>query len=128
MTCDEEVPIVRGQPEFLSLVVDNLVTNADKYSPIEAPIEILVHPNGNDDVEICVRDYGIGLEESDIEQVFTPFYRSSRAKSQAKGLGLGLAVCKRVLEAQGGSIRAAARPEGGSDFIFSIKRYKDDAE
>jgi PAS domain S-box-containing protein len=128
VTCDAEVPIVRGQPEFLSLVVDNLVTNADKYSPIEAPIQILVHPNGSDDVEVCVRDYGIGLEDSDIEQVFTPFFRSTRAKSQAKGLGLGLAVCKRVLDAQDGSIRAIARPEGGSDFIFSVKRYKDDAQ
>jgi PAS domain S-box-containing protein len=128
VTCDAEVPIVRGQPEFVSLVVDNLVTNADKYSPLEAPIEIIVLPNGSDDVEVCVRDYGIGLEESDLDQVFTPFYRSAPAKAQAKGLGLGLAVCKRVLEAQGGSIRAAARPEGGSDFIFSVKRYRDDRE
>lgn len=126
--CEAEVPIVRGQTEFLILVMDNLVTNADKYSPIEAPIEIIVHPNGNDDVEVCVRDYGIGLEDSDSEHVFTPFYRSTRAKAQAKGLGLGLAVCKRVLEAQGGSIRAVARPEGGSDFIFSVRRYGDDAE
>ena len=128
VTCDAEVPIVRGQPEFLSLVVDNLVNNADKYSPIEAPIEILVRTNGSDDVEVCVRDHGIGLEQSDSEQVFTPFYRSTRAKSQAKGLGLGLAVCKRVLEAQGGSIRAVARPEGGSDFVFNVKRYRDDLE
>jgi PAS domain S-box-containing protein len=128
VTYDVEIPIVRGRPEFLSLVLHNLITNADKYSPIEAPIEILVHPSGEDDVEVCVRDYGIGLDETDSEQVFTPFYRSARAKSQAKGLGLGLAVCKRVLEAQGGSIRAVARPEGGSDFIFSVKRYEDDAQ
>jgi PAS domain S-box-containing protein len=126
VSCDANVPIVRGQQEFLTLVMDNLVTNANKYSPIEAPIEILVHPNGSEDVEVCVRDYGIGLEESDLEQVFTPFYRSARAKAQAKGLGLGLAVCKRIMETQDGSIRAVARPEGGSDFIFSVKRYQYD--
>jgi PAS domain S-box-containing protein len=126
--CEPELPIVGGQPEFLTLLLDNLLTNAHKYSPIEAPIEILVHSNGGDDVEVCVRDYGIGLEASDSEQVFSPFFRSSQAKSRAKGLGLGLAVCKRVVEAQGGSIRAVARPEGGSDFVFSVKPYKDESE
>jgi two-component system sensor histidine kinase KdpD len=106
-------------------VLENLITNADKYSPPEAPIEISVHPSG-EDVAVCVRDYGIGIDDAETEQVFTPFYRSARAKAQAKGIGLGLAVCRRVMEAQGGSIRAAARPEGGSDFVFSIKRYRDD--
>jgi PAS domain S-box-containing protein len=128
VTYDEELPIVQGQSEFLALVIENLITNADKYSPPESTIEVLVHPNGRDDVEVCVRDYGIGLDESDTEQMFTPFYRSARARSQAKGIGLGLAVCKRVMEAQGGSIRAVSRPDGGSDFIFSIKRYRDDGE
>jgi PAS domain S-box-containing protein len=128
VTLDGEIPIVHGQPEFLSLVMDNLVTNADKYSPVERPIEILVRPNGHANVEVCVRDYGIGLDESDTEQVFTPFYRSTQARAQAKGIGLGLAVCKRVLEAQGGNIRAVARPDGGCDFIFSVKRYRDDPE
>ena len=126
VSVDGEIPIVLGQAELLGLVMDNLVTNADKYSPPECPIEILVHPNGRDDVEVCVRDYGIGLDEGDPEQVFTPFYRSARARSQAKGIGLGLAVCKRVIEAQGGTIRAVSRPEGGSDFIFNIKRYRDE--
>jgi PAS domain S-box-containing protein len=125
---DEELPIVQGQSELLALVIENLITNADKYSPPESNIEVLVQANGRDDVEVCVRDYGIGLDESDIEQVFTPFYRSARAKSQAKGIGLGLAVCKRVMEAQGGLLRAVARPDGGSDFIFNVKRYREDDE
>ena len=123
-----ELPIVKGQAEFLNLVIDNLITNADKYSPVDSPIEIIVHPNGRDDVEVCVRDYGIGLNENEIEQVFTPFYRSSRAKGQARGIGLGLAVCKRVMEAQGGSIRAITRSEGGCDFIFSVQQYRDELE
>ncbi|HEV8574525.1 MAG TPA: PAS domain S-box protein [Dehalococcoidia bacterium] len=127
VSSDGEVPIVRGQPALLGLVLDNLITNADKYSPIEVPIEIRVYANGQDEVEVCVRDYGIGLDDSEIEQIFTPFYRSQSAKSQAKGIGLGLAVCKRVMEAQDGTIRAIARAEGGCDFIFSIPRYRGDS-
>jgi K+-sensing histidine kinase KdpD len=105
-------------------VVDNLLSNADKYSPPEAPVEIVLRSTGRENVEVCVRDYGIGLDDTEPDEVFTPFYRSARAKAQAKGVGLGLAVCKRVMEAQGGSIRVAARPEGGCDFIFSVKRHR----
>jgi PAS domain S-box-containing protein len=123
VTADGDIPIIVGQPTFITLVLDNLISNADKYSPPEDPIEINVYRNGRRNVEVCVRDYGIGLDEGEAEQVFTPFYRSPRAEAQAKGLGLGLAVCKRVMEAQGGSIRAVTRPEGGCDFIFSVKRY-----
>ena len=124
VSADGEIPIVVGQPAFVALVLDNLISNADKYSPPETTTEILVHANGRDDVEVCVRDYGIGISGDEAAQVFTPFYRSPRVKDQAKGIGLGLAVCKRVMDAQGGEIRAVGRPEGGCDFIFSLKRYR----
>jgi len=124
VTSEGDIPIILGQPAFIALVLDNLISNADKYSPPENPIEITVHRNGRRNVEVCVRDYGIGLDEEEAEQIFTPFYRSPRAEAQAKGIGLGLAVCRRVMEAQGGTIRAVARPEGGCDFIFTVKRYR----
>jgi PAS domain S-box-containing protein len=123
VSSDNDVPIALGRAEFVTLVLDNLITNADKYSPGEAPIEILVRHEGDSEIEVCVRDHGIGLDDDDLKEVFTPFYRSPKAKSQAKGIGLGLAVCKRVIEAQGGSIRAIARPEGGCDFIFKLHAY-----
>jgi signal transduction histidine kinase len=73
-----------------------------------------------------VRDYGIGLDEVDIDTLFVPFYRSSKAKTQAKGVGLGLAVCKRIVDAQSGQIWAESRPEGGSDFVFTLQATVDD--
>jgi signal transduction histidine kinase len=124
VTTEGDIPIVLGHSDFLALVIDNLITNADKYSQPDAPIEIIVRSNAGEAVEVCVRDRGIGLDEEDVEQVFSPFYRSPRARNQAKGIGLGLAVCKRVMEAQGGSIRAVSRPEGGSDFIFTLTPYR----
>jgi len=120
-----EVPIALGQAESLLLVLDNLISNAHKYSPPDAPIEIRIRANGSEDVEVCVRDYGMGLDQDETEAVFTPFYRSAKAKTHAKGIGLGLAVCKRVIEAQGGSIRAWARPEGGCDFVFSLQQVRE---
>jgi K+-sensing histidine kinase KdpD len=101
------------------LVFDNLLSNADKYSPREEPIEIRIRPVG-DGVGVRVRDSGIGMDPGVEEDVFAPFYRAEEAKAQAKGLGLGLAVCKRVMEAQGGTIRAVVRSEGGCDFVFTL--------
>ena len=51
---------------------------------------------------------------------FTPFYRSDRAKGYASGMGLGLAVCKRIIDAYGGSIEAESPPEGGAEFVLSL--------
>ena len=58
-----------------------------------------------------------GAEEA--AQFFTPFYRSPAAAAKAGGMGLGLAVCRCTLEAQGGSIEAHSRPEGGAAFVFT---------
>jgi PAS domain S-box-containing protein len=121
---DGGTPIVLGVAEFVKLVLENLITNADKYSADDKPIVISTRADGEAMVEVCVRDYGIGLEDGETEQVFIPFYRADAAKSRAKGIGLGLAVCKRVLEVQGGSIRAIARSEGGCDFVFNLKAYR----
>jgi PAS domain S-box-containing protein len=125
VTSEGEIPIVLGQPAVLTLVLENLIANADKYSTPESPIEIRLCANDGKDVEVCVRDWGIGLEENETEEVFAPFYRSERAKTVAKGIGLGLAVCKRVIEAQGGTIRAVTRPEGGCDFVFTLRPASD---
>jgi signal transduction histidine kinase len=116
-----DAPVALGEGTLITLIVDNLISNANKYSPEGAPIEVYLRRNEDDEPEIRVRDYGIGLEEVDVETLFVPFYRSSRAKGQAKGVGLGLAVCKRVVEAQDGRIWAESRPDGGSDFLFTLK-------
>jgi signal transduction histidine kinase len=55
-----------------------------------------------------------------MERVFDAFYRAPGARNKASGMGLGLAVCRRVVEAQGGKIWAENRPEGGCDFVFTV--------
>jgi PAS domain S-box-containing protein len=118
---DPELPLALGQATLVSLVLENLLSNADKYSPPEARIDVIARPNEAGEPEICVRDYGVGIDADEAEAIFTPFYRSPKAKSLAKGMGLGLAVCKRVIKAQNGRISVTARPGGGCDFIFCLQ-------
>jgi signal transduction histidine kinase len=99
----------------------NLLSNADKYSPPETPIDVsLRFDDATRCIEVAVRDYGIGLGNEDKETIFEPFYRSKRSRAYAKGMGLGLAVCRRVTEALGGRIWVE-QPGEGSRFVFQLK-------
>jgi signal transduction histidine kinase len=111
--------MVFASPDYVEQVMNNLISNADKYSPGGAPIEVTVkRSNGEVSVDVLDRGAGIPPEESDL--IFEPFYRSRRTAAKAEGIGVGLAVCKRVIEAQHGRLWARARPGGGSDFGFAL--------
>lgn len=120
LTVAEAVPIASGEPALVTHVLENLLSNATKYSPPAATVTISVGTNQRKQPEVTVIDQGIGFSEEDAAQLFTPFYRSRAASLKAGGMGLGLAVCKRILEVQGGSIEARSRPEGGAEFRFAL--------
>jgi signal transduction histidine kinase len=111
--------VVAASAGYVEQVVNNLISNAAKYSPEDAPIEIAVERVGNE-VAVDVLDRGNGIAPEEAEQVFEPFYRSPRTAGGAPGIGVGLAVCKRVIEAQHGHLWARPRPGGGSDFGFAL--------
>ena len=111
--------VVDADRTYLTLLLENFLSNADKYSPPDAPIEVEVSGTG-DQACVVVLDRGIGISEADAERVFTPFYRAEAAKAQANGLGIGLAVCKRLVDVQGGTIWARPRAGGGSEFGFAL--------
>jgi two-component system sensor histidine kinase KdpD len=108
---------VLGVERHLEQILQNLVGNAYKYSPRGKPIDLYVF-EAEACVQISVADRGIGLQ--DAEAVFTPFHREQGADGVAMGLGLGLAVCKTLVEAQGGRIWAESREGGGSIFTFTL--------
>jgi two-component system, OmpR family, sensor histidine kinase VicK len=112
--------IVLGDPTLTSLVVENLVGNADKYSPSGQCIEVSLDFVEGPSAMVCVADRGPGLTDEEVDQVFAPFYRTVAAKNTASGMGLGLAVCKKAIEEQGGQIGARARPGGGTEFWFTL--------
>jgi PAS domain S-box-containing protein len=119
--------IIEADRTYLELVMENLLSNADKYSPAHTEIEVVLRV---DDVEarVSVLDRGIGMGEADTDKLFTPFYRADSAKSHANGIGIGLAVCKRVIDSQGGRIWARPRDGGGSELAFALPLAQDFGE
>lgn len=111
--------IVEADRGYLELLLENLLSNADKYSPLEAPIEIAVEAR-EQDVEVVVRDRGIGIDPDDVERLFATFYRSDAAKRMSGGLGIGLSACRHIVALLGGRISARLRDGGGSDFAFIL--------
>ena len=114
----------RGNSVFAEQVIANLVNNAEKYSPAGTEIEIrLTVAEGY--CVVSVLDRGIGFPNGDALRLFVPFYRSPEAKRLGSGLGIGLSVCKRAVEVQGGTIWCTPREGGGSEFSFTLPLAED---
>ena len=125
------VRIVSGPPalhamidgERVRVVLRNLLDNAVKYSsPTSRPVEITAAQDGHDLV-IRVADDGIGIPDGDLDRVFEPFFRVDRSRSRGTGgYGLGLSICKRVMEAHGGSISVERRMGSGTSFVLAFPK------
>lgn len=120
------LPPVLAQPTYVDQIVYNLITNATKYSRPGTPIEVEAHQMA-DTVEIVVRDRGEPMDPAELELFFEPFFRSSRAR-YVSGAGLGLTVCRRLVEAQSGRIWARQRDGGGLEIGFSLPVAEDEAD
>jgi K+-sensing histidine kinase KdpD len=110
--------IVLGNPVFMEQIILNLLTNAEKYSPREQPIDVTMAVAGQE-VKIVVGDRGKGIAPAEIETIFTPFYRA-KGTSSAPGIGVGLAVCKRLVERMSGRVWAQPRDGGGTEFVVTF--------
>lgn len=97
----------------------NLIENAAKYSPPEAPIDLRAYRDGAW-LAFAVADRGPGVPESERERIFEPFYRRSSAAPDAGGAGLGLSIARGIAEAQDGSVAVSDREGGGSVFALRV--------
>jgi K+-sensing histidine kinase KdpD len=99
-------------------VITNLVENAVKYSPEGTDITLILEQNGKE-IITHVRDQGMGIPEDAQSKVFERFYRHSSGEKR-KGFGLGLCICKGIVESHGGRIWVQSQPGRGSTFSFSL--------
>jgi two-component system, OmpR family, sensor histidine kinase KdpD len=100
-------------------ILVNLVENAHKYAPKDTPIELSARRDG-DRIDVCVADRGPGLGATESERAFEPFNRSTALPPDVGGAGLGLAIARRLAEAQSASLRYEPRAGGGSVFTYSF--------
>ena len=112
----DSLPLVSGDDVLLGQLLVNLLENASKYTPEGTPIEVAAEAAG-DAVVLEVRDRGPGFEGIDRQRIFDKFYRG-RAGTR-RGAGLGLAICRAIVEAHRGSIEALNREGGGA--VFRIR-------
>jgi PAS domain S-box-containing protein len=114
-----ESMIVLADRERLGQVIANLVTNAVKYSPEDSEIAVRVS-RGQDTVSIAVADRGVGIPPEAIPRLFDRFYRVAATQLRTPGIGLGLYITRRIVEAHGGRITVESEPGQGSTFTVTL--------
>ncbi len=111
---------IQGDPARLEQVVSNLIDNAIKYSPDGGDIQVTVQSSETEAV-ISVRDQGVGISREDAAGLFQRYFRSpSATEGQIRGLGLGLYICRDIIEQHGGRIWMESQPGEGSIFAFAL--------
>jgi two-component system sensor histidine kinase KdpD len=108
-----DVPLVFVDPVLFEQLFVNLLENADKYTPPDTPIEVQARAEGQL-VTIEVIDHGSGIPPGTETKVFDKFYRGPHVG--VSGAGLGLPICKAIVNAHGGTISAESRASGGAVF------------
>jgi signal transduction histidine kinase len=121
----EALPALDADPALLRRALDNLLDNAQKYSDGESAVALVARP-GPGGVAFRVSDGGIGIDEADLPRLFSPFFRTDQSRDRATGgLGLGLTLTKRIVEAHGGTIGLESRLGRGTSVWFTIPAVAD---
>ncbi|MDM8000555.1 MAG: HAMP domain-containing sensor histidine kinase [Dehalococcoidia bacterium] len=120
---EEPLPQVQADPERVRQIMFNLINNAFKYARDGKKIRIRATRTLNS-VQVEVRDYGPGIAPERQARLFDPGYQLSRHESQSGGLGIGLALCKILVELSGGRIWLKSRPGKGCSFFFTLPVVK----
>jgi two-component system, OmpR family, sensor histidine kinase MtrB len=106
---------VRCDGERIAQVLNNLVSNAIKYSPGGGDVRVSVGVS-DDEAVVTVEDSGIGIPPEDVNHIFAPFHRTGVSRETAPGVGLGLSVARQIVEAHGGRIEVESALGAGSTF------------
>lgn len=120
----KDLPVIMGNKTQLFQLFQNLVGNALKYIGKEKPIVIVSGQEEDNHFLFSVQDNGIGIKPMFFDKIFVLFQRLHH-KHQYSGTGIGLSVCKKIVEKHGGKIWVTSEPEKGSTFYFTISKHLD---
>ena len=117
---EPDLPSITGDRDRLIQVVINLISNAVKFTP-EGSITIVAwHEPEGGWVQVAVSDTGIGIAGADLDKVFEPFAQSAQGTTAIRGTGLGLPICREIVEHHGGRLWLQSRVGAGSTFQFTL--------
>jgi signal transduction histidine kinase len=128
LTIDGELPAVGVDSVSIYEVIANLIDNAIKYSGTSTSIEIHSFITTDGLVETTVKDFGVGVPESAVPNLFDKFYRDHHNRSQVGGTGMGLYLSKAIIQAHGGNIWVQTKEGKGSTFGFTLLPYSQVAD
>jgi two-component system phosphate regulon sensor histidine kinase PhoR len=115
-----QVPVIRADKNAILQVIYNLVDNAIKFSGTSRQIDINLFCR-DDELQLCVKDYGIGISGKDQEKIFNRFYRCDESQRLGiKGSGIGLTIIKKIIEAHKGHLTLESTPGEGSNFCVHL--------
>lgn len=126
----KNLPIIKADPVQMQQLFQNIIGNSLKFHKNgERPV-VKIHCIPSDDVScrIAVEDNGIGIDEQYFDKIFAPFQRLHGKSSPYQGTGMGLAICKKIVERHGGSITVTSTPGVGSSFIITLPSKREDQE
>lgn len=116
----QDLPVIQADEGKITMVLQNLISNAIKFrDPARAPLVVLSGEPSGDEWVVTVRDNGIGFAPEYAERIFVIFQRLHQV-GEYPGTGIGLAICRRIVEGHGGRIWAESTPGEGSIFSFSV--------
>ncbi len=112
---------VRGDAEQLRVVFRNLLENAIRHARSQAPVEVTLSSAGARELEVSVRDHGVGIPRAALRRIFQPFHQVGPGGGARGSLGLGLSIVRNIVRTHGGSVRARSEGPGrGSRFVVRL--------
>jgi signal transduction histidine kinase len=119
-TVDDSERAIECDPVLLRRALDNLLDNAAKYSEQSAPVKLTVHPN-NESINFEIVDRGVGMSADEVARAGTPFWRADGSRARTTGgVGLGLALARRIARAHGGDVLLESAPGRGTTACLKI--------
>ena len=115
----EDLPEIKGDPEMIEQLFENLISNAIKYTPEGGRVGMTFWTGGNGMVRMVVSDNGIGIPKSEMSRLFTQFFRASNVQDVI-GTGLGLTIVKEIVDKHGGQIEVESEEGFGTTFIIHL--------